>query len=107
MYRYTVEVRECLLSFGAESFVFQFATQNVRIRVYRTIILPVVSYRCETWSLQLREKHRLRLCENEVLRKVFRPERDKVKGSGENYIMRSLMFCTPRQILFGWSNRKE
>jgi hypothetical protein len=82
MYRYTVEVRECLLSFGAESFVFQFATQNIRIRIYRTIILPDVLYRCETWSLTLKEKHRLWVCENRVLRKVFRPERDEVTGEG-------------------------
>ena len=64
-----------MLSFGAESFVFQFATQNVRIRVYRTIILPVVLYGCETWSLALREELSLR-----VLRRIFGSKRDEATG---------------------------
>jgi len=49
------EGRECLLSFGAESFVFQVAIKHLKIKIYRTIILPVVLYGCETWSLTLRE----------------------------------------------------
>jgi hypothetical protein len=44
------------------------------------IILPVVLYGCETWSLTLREEHRLRVFENRVLRKVFGPKRNKVTG---------------------------
>jgi hypothetical protein len=48
-------------------------------------------YGYETWSLTLREKRRLRVFENRVLRGVFGAKRDGVKGSGENYIMRSLM----------------
>jgi len=47
-----------LLSFGAESFVFQFVIQNVKIEIYRNIILPVVVYECETWSLKLRKERR-------------------------------------------------
>ena len=54
--------------------------KNLKIKIYRTIILPVVLYGCETWSLTLREKHRLRVFENRVLRKVFGPKRDKVTG---------------------------
>ena len=46
----------------------------------RTIILPVVLYGCETWSLTLREKHRLRVFENRVLRRIFGPKRDAVTG---------------------------
>ena len=46
--------------------------------MYRTIILPVVLYGCETWSLKLREERRLRVCEIGVLRKVFGPKRDEV-----------------------------
>ena len=46
-----IEVRECLLSFGAESFVFHFANKSIKMKVYRTIILPVVLYGCVTWSL--------------------------------------------------------
>jgi hypothetical protein len=48
--------------------------------VYKTIILPVVLYGCETWSLTLREEHRLRVFENRVLRRIFGPNRDKVTG---------------------------
>ena len=45
------------------------------------------TYGCETWSLILREERRLRVFENRVLRRVFRPKRDEVTGNGENYIM--------------------
>jgi len=65
------------LSFGAEYFVFQFATQNIKIKIYRTIILPVALYGCETWSLTLREERRLRLFENRVFRRLFGPKRDE------------------------------
>jgi hypothetical protein len=44
------------------------------------VILPVVLYGCETWSLTLREEHRLRVFENRVLRRIFGPKRDKVRG---------------------------
>jgi len=49
--------------------------------MYRTIILLVVLYGCETWSLTLREERRLRLFENRVLRRVFGPMRDEVTGN--------------------------
>ena len=48
--------------------------------IYRTMILPVVLYGCETWSLTLREERRLRVFENGVLRRVFGPKRDEVTG---------------------------
>jgi len=63
--------------------------------------LVVVLYGCETWSLALREERRLRVFEKRMLRRIFGPKRDEVKGSGENYIMRSLVMCTPYPILFG------
>jgi hypothetical protein len=47
--------------------------------MYKTIILPVL-YVCETWSLTLSEEHRLRVFENRVLRRIFRPTRDEVTG---------------------------
>jgi hypothetical protein len=50
------------------------------VKIYKTIILPVVLYGCETWSLTLREKHRLRVFENRVLRGMFGPKRDEVTG---------------------------
>jgi hypothetical protein len=50
------------------------------LKMYRTIILHVVSYGCETWSLTLREEHRLRVFENRVLRGICGPKKDKVTG---------------------------
>jgi hypothetical protein len=50
------------------------------LRIYKTIILPVVLYGYETWSLTLREEHRLRVFENRVLRRIVGPKRDKVTG---------------------------
>jgi hypothetical protein len=46
----------------------------------KTIILPVILYGCETWSLTLREEHRLRVFDNRVLRRIFGPKSDKVTG---------------------------
>ena len=77
-------------------------SKNLKIKIYRTIILPVVLYGCETRSLTLREERRLRVFENRVLRRAFGPKRDEVAGNGENYIMRSLVICTPYPILCGW-----
>ena len=77
-------------------------SQTLKIKIYRTIILPVVLYGCENWLLTLREERRLRVFENRVLRRVFGPKRDEVTGNGENYIMRSLGIFTPYPILCGW-----
>src|SRR5215475_8752369 len=55
-------------------------SKNLKIKIYRTIILLVVLYGCETWSLTLREERRLRVFENRVLRRVFGPKRDEVTG---------------------------
>jgi hypothetical protein len=55
-------------------------SKKLKIKIYRTIILPIVLYGCETWSLTLREERRLRVFENRVLRRVFGPKRDKVTG---------------------------
>jgi hypothetical protein len=52
----------------------------VKIKIYKTIILPVVLYGCETWSLTLREEHRLRVFENRVLRRIFGLKRYEVTG---------------------------
>ena len=53
-------------------------SKTLKIKIYRTIILPVVLYGCETWSLTLWEERRLRVFENKVLRRIFRPKRDEV-----------------------------
>jgi hypothetical protein len=55
-------------------------SENYKIKIYKTIILPVGLYGCETWSLTLREERRLRVFENSVLRRVFGPKRDEVTG---------------------------
>jgi hypothetical protein len=54
--------------------------KNVKIKIYRTIILPVVLYGCESWSLTLREECRLRVFKNKVLRRIFGPKRDEITG---------------------------
>ena len=59
---------------------FSLLYKNLKIKIYRTIILPVVRYGCETWSLTLREERRLRVFENRVLRIIFGPKRDEVTG---------------------------
>jgi hypothetical protein len=51
-------------------------SKNLKIKIYKTVILPVVLYGCETWSLTLREVHRLRVSENRVLR-IFGPKREE------------------------------
>jgi hypothetical protein len=53
---------------------------NMKTKIHRPIVLPVVLYRCETWSLTLREEHRLRVFENRVLRRIFGPKKDGVTG---------------------------
>jgi hypothetical protein len=55
-------------------------SRNVKVKTYKTIILPVVFYGCETWSLTLRDEHRLRVFENRVLRRIFGPKRYEVTG---------------------------
>jgi hypothetical protein len=55
-------------------------SKNTKIKIYRTIILPVILYGCETWSLTLREEHRLRVFKNRVLRRIFGTKRDGVTG---------------------------
>ena len=57
-------------------------SKNLKIKIYRTIILPVVLYGCKTWSLTLREESKLRVFEKKVLRRIFGPRRDEVTGDG-------------------------
>jgi hypothetical protein len=51
--------------------------KNLEIKIYKTVIMPVLLYGCETWSLTLREEHRLRVFENRVLRRIFEPKREE------------------------------
>jgi len=59
---------------------FRLLSKNLKIKIYRTIILPVVLYGCETWALTLRDERMLRMFENMVLRRIFGPRRDEVTG---------------------------
>jgi hypothetical protein len=63
-----------MLPFGPETFVLSPAVKNVKVRIYKTIILPVVLYGCQTWSLTVREEHKLRVFENRVSRRIFGPK---------------------------------
>jgi uncharacterized protein (UPF0332 family) len=55
-------------------------SKNIKNKIHNTIILLVVLYGCETWSHTFREEQRLRVLENRVLRRMFGPKRDDVKG---------------------------
>ena len=76
-------------------------SKNLKIKIYRTIILPVVLYGCETWSLTLREERRLRVFENRVLRKVFGPKRDEVTGEWKKLHREEVNDLYPHPVLFG------
>jgi hypothetical protein len=55
-------------------------SKNLKIRIYKTIILPVVLHGCEAWSLILRDDHKLRVFENRVLKRIFEPKRGEITG---------------------------
>ena len=67
-----------MLSFVAESLSSRILLKNLKIKIYRTIILPVVLYGCDNWLLRLREERKLRVFENMVLRRIFGRRRDEV-----------------------------
>jgi len=79
---------------------FRLLSKNLKIQIYRTIILPVVLYGCETWSLTLREERRLRVFENRVLRRIFGPKEGKVIGEWRklhNEVLNDL-YCSPNIV---------
>jgi len=67
------------------------------MKIYRNIILPVVLYGCETWSLTLREERKLRVFEDMVLRRIFGPRRDEVTGEWRRLHNEELndLYCSP------------
>jgi len=83
-----------------ESFVFQVAIQKFKIKIYRIIILPVVFYGCETWSLTLREERGLRVFENMVLRRTFGPKRHEVTREWRRLHNEELndLYCSPNIV---------
>jgi len=72
-------------------------SNNIKIKIYSTVILPAVVYGCETWLLTLREERRLRVFENGVLRRVFGPKRDEVTGEWRKLHNEELndLYCSP------------
>ena len=72
---------------------------NFKIKIYRIIILPVVLYGCETWSLTLREERKLRVFENMVFRRIFGPRRDDATGEWKRLHNEEQMICTLHPIL--------
>jgi hypothetical protein len=61
---------------------FCLLSKNLKIRIYKTIILPVVLYECETWSLTLKEEHKVRVFGNRMLTRRFGPKKEEVMGEG-------------------------
>jgi len=75
-------------------------SKNLKIKIYRTIILPLVSYGCETWSLTLREERKLRVFENMVLRRIFGPRRVEVTEEWRRLHNEELndLYCSPNIV---------
>jgi hypothetical protein len=72
---------ECFPPFPSQPSVLALLSRNVKVKLFKTIILPVVLYGSKTWPITLREQHhRLRVFENRVLRGIFGPKRDEVTG---------------------------
>jgi hypothetical protein len=96
-----------LLPFSPEPSVFSSPVKNVKVRIYITIILPVVLYGCETWSLTLRGEHKLKAFENRVLRRIFGPKSDEVTGGWRKRYNEELhnLYSSPRIIRIMKSRR--
>ena len=71
-------------------------SKSLKIKIYRSIILPVVLYGCETWSPTLREECRLRVFVNKVLRTIFVPKGDKEQRSGGNCLFTLQYFSSEK-----------
>ena len=86
-----------MLPICIESFVFQVGIQNLKIKIYIIIILPLVLHGCETWSRILGEKRRLRVFESKMLRKIYGPKRVEVTGESRKLHNEKLndLYCTP------------
>ena len=75
-------------------------SKNLKIKIYKTVILRVVLYGCETWSQTLREERRLRVFENRVLRRIFGPKRDEVTREWRKLHNEELndLYCSPNIV---------
>jgi len=77
-------------------------SKDIKMKIYRSIILLVVLYGCETWSFTLREESRLRVFENRVLRRIFGPRREEATGEWRR--LHNDLYCSPNTE---WSNQEE
>jgi hypothetical protein len=80
---------------------FSLLSKNLKIKIYRNIILPVVLYGCETWPLTFSEERRLKVFENMVLRRTFGPKRDNVTGEWRKLHKEKLhdLYSSPNIVL--------
>ena len=79
---------------------FRLLSKKLKVKTYKTIILPVVLYGCETWSHTLREEHRLRVFENKVLTKIFGAKTDEISGEWRKLLNTELyaLYSSPNII---------
>ena len=89
-----------MLLFGTESLTSRPLSKSLKIKIYRIIILSVVLYGCETWSLILREQRKLRFFENNLLRRIFGLRRDEVTGDWRRLHNKKLndLYCLPNIV---------
>ena len=74
---YVHKLQYCVFLELLDHNTFPVFSKNLKIEIYKTIVLLVVLYGCETWSLALREERRLRVFENRIMRRIFGPKRDE------------------------------
>jgi hypothetical protein len=82
---------------------------NIKIKIYKTVILPIVLYSCETWSLTLKELYKLRVCEKKVLRRICQSKREEVVGGWRRLHNEDLhnLYASPSIILVIKSTRMK
>ena len=88
----------CIIVYSVHSVLL---SNKLKIKIYRIIILPVVLYGCEVWSLTLREERKLRVFENMVLRRIFGTRRDEVTGEWRRLHNEELSDLYPHPVLCG------
>ena len=95
-----IEIRECLLSFVAESLVFKFSIQKFEGLDIQNYNFAVVLYGCETWLLTLREERRLTLFGNRVMRRINVPKMDKERRDSSKRHNENIhdMYCSPNVL---------